>query len=269
MSETPLRVVLMAHDEDELYADGVASWLDRHEQLVGLIRIVDSGRTRRRRIRREWRRSGTAGLADVLAWRVYHRLRFGRDAERTRTRLLAALNPPGSARPAAPVLRTGSPNGEPVQAFLKQVDADLMLALVKHILKPAVFTLPRHGTYVLHPGICPEYRNAHGCFWALARGDQDRVGMTLLRIDEGVDTGPAYGYFNLPREQWSASPIALQQQVVLENLEPIVDRLHDVVAGRAQPLDVRGRESGTWGQPRLTAWWRRPVRRATGATPHG
>jgi hypothetical protein len=259
----------MAHDEDALYADGVASWLDRHEQLVGLIRVVDSGPTRRRRIRREWRRSGTLGLADVLAWRLYHRLRFGREAARTRARLLAGLIPSGSAAPAAPVLRTGSPNSEPVQDFMKQADADLMIALVKHILKPAVFGIPRHGTFVFHPGICPEYRNAHGCFWALARGDRDRVGMTVLRIDDGVDTGPAYGYFSLPAERWSESPIALQQQVVLENLEPIMRRLRDVVAGRAQPLDVSGRESGVWGQPRLTAWWRRPVRQPIRASSRG
>jgi hypothetical protein len=262
-------VVLMAHDEDQLYADGVASWLDRHEQLVGIIRIVDSGRTRRRRIRREWRRSGTLGLADVLAWRLYHRLRYGSEAARTRARLMADLMPPGARAPAAPVLRTGSPNGLPVQAFLQQADAELMIALVKHILKPAVFDIPRHGTFVFHPGICPEYRNAHGCFWALARGDRDRVGMTVLRIDDGVDTGPAYGYFRLPAERWSESPIALQQQVVLENLAPIMHRLRDVVAGTAQPLDVSGRESGVWGQPRLTAWWRRPALNTTALGAHG
>ncbi|HET8633338.1 MAG TPA: formyltransferase family protein [Gemmatimonadales bacterium] len=269
MTDRPLRVVLMAHDEDQLYADGVASWLNRHEQLAGIVRIVDSGRTRRRRIRREWRRSGTLGLADVLAWRLYHRLRYGSEAARTRARLLADLMPAGARPPAVPVLRTGSPNGQPVQAFVQQADADLMIALVKHILKPAVFALPRHGTFVFHPGICPEYRNAHGCFWALARGDRDRVGMTVLRIDDGVDTGPAYGYFTLPAERWSTSPIALQQQVVLENLAPIMRRLHEVVAGSAKPLDVTGRESGVWGQPRLTAWWRRPAPKALAQRAHG
>lgn len=269
MSESRLRVVLMAHDEDQLYADAVAGWLDRHEELVGIVRIVDSARTRRRRIRREWRRSGTLGLADVLAWRAYHRLRYGNEAARTRARLLAELLPPGAAPPSAPVLRTASPNGAPVQGFLRQADADLMIALVKHILKPAVFAIPRHGTFVLHPGICPEYRNAHGCFWALARGDRTRVGMTVLRIDEGVDTGPAFGYFSLPEERWSRSPIVLQQQVVLENLGPIMQRLHEVVAGRAAPLDTTGRESGVWGQPRLTAWWRRPAAAPAEAPAHG
>ena len=60
------------------------------------------------------------------------------------------------------------------------------------ILKRTIFEIPRAGTFVLHPGICPEYRNAHGCFWALANRDLDRVGMTLLRVDAGIDTGPVY-----------------------------------------------------------------------------
>src|SRR5436309_328007 len=33
-------------------------------------------------------------------------------------------------------------------------------------------SLPARGTFVLHTGICPEYRNAHGCFWALARSEE-------------------------------------------------------------------------------------------------
>ena len=72
-----------------------------------------------------------------------------------------------------------------------------MVARCKRILKERIFAVPRPGTYVLHPGICPEYRNAHGAFWALARRDLDKVGLTLLRIDKGVDTGPVYGYFTL------------------------------------------------------------------------
>jgi hypothetical protein len=61
----------------------------------------------------------------------------------------------------------------------------------------------------------------------------------------------------------------LQQQVVLENLAPIMRRLHEVVAGSAKPLDVTGRESGVWGQPRLTAWWRRPAPKALAQRAHG
>ena len=74
----------------------------------------------------------------------------------------------------------------------RSVQPDLAIARCKVILKREIFEIPRVGTFVMHPGICPEYRNAHGCFWALVNRDLDRVGMTLLRVDAGIDTGPVY-----------------------------------------------------------------------------
>ena len=82
------------------------------------------------------------------------------------------------------VLRTTSVNSAECVAFVRACAPDFMLARCKTLLKPAVFTVPPGGTYVLHPGICPEYRNAHGCFWALACGDLSRVGLTLLLIPD-------------------------------------------------------------------------------------
>jgi folate-dependent phosphoribosylglycinamide formyltransferase PurN len=256
----------MAHADEPLHADGVARWFAQSADLAGMVLIDDSLRTKRRRIRREYLRSGLIGVADVFAWRIYHRLRFGRTSAATRRELLWRLRQAPPLSPATPVLRTSSPNTAAVAEFLRSARPDVMIALAKHILKPEIFSVPAHGTFVFHPGICPEYRNAHGCFWALARGDADRVGMTLLRIDEGIDTGPVLGHYSLPRERWSSSPLALQHQVVLENLPALLQRLQQVVAGEAVPVDVSGHQSASWGQPRLTAWLSR--NRAAGvATP--
>jgi len=51
------------------------------------------------------------------------------------------------------------------QEFLCKAAPDLTIARCKFILKESIFAVPRDGTFVMHPGICPEYRNAHGCFW--------------------------------------------------------------------------------------------------------
>ncbi|MGA7439404.1 MAG: formyl transferase, partial [Luteibacter sp.] len=111
----------------------------------------------------------------------------------------------------------------------------------------------------MHPGICPEYRNAHGCFWALAERDLDRVGLTLLRIDAGVDTGPIYGYFTYAFDETRESHMRVQYRMVLENLDALAQRIRDIVAGDALPVDVTGRPSGVWGQPWLSRYlrWKR------------
>ena len=40
-----------------------------------------------------------------------------------------------------------------------------------------------------HCGITPEYRGAHGGYWALYRGDRENCGVTVHLVDPGVDTG--------------------------------------------------------------------------------
>jgi methionyl-tRNA formyltransferase len=119
----------------------------------------------------------------------------------------------------------------------------------------------------MHPGICPEYRNAHGCFWALARNDPGRVGMTLLRIDAGIDTGPVYGYYRCAFDSARDSHIVIQNRVVLDNLDALAARLREVAAGRARPLDTSGRASAEWGQPWLSAYraWKRAARKEASA----
>ena len=132
-------------------------------------------------------------------------------------------------------------------------------------LKPAIFELARKGTFVLHPGICPEYRNAHGCFWALANRDLSRVGMTLLRVDTGVDTGPIYLQATCVIDEAHESHIVIQYRVVLDNLDAIGRTLVSIGRGEEQtPLQTTGRRSATWGQPRLSDYlrWKRTARRS-------
>jgi methionyl-tRNA formyltransferase len=142
----------------------------------------------------------------------------------------------------------------------------MVLARCKSLIKESIFSLPTRGTYVMHPGICPEYRNAHGCFWALANGDSEKVGMTLLRIDRGVDTGPIYGYYKYHGNEWEESHIVIQSRVVLDHLPELERKLVEIYEGRATPLNTSGRESATWGQPWLTKYLKWKLRARTSST---
>jgi methionyl-tRNA formyltransferase len=174
---------------------------------------------------------------------------------------LCAAYPELSPRTA--VLATSGPSTPEAAAFIRRCGPDLMLARCKSLLSQEVFELPVRGTFVLHPGICPEYRNAHGCFWALANDDLQKVGATLLRIDKGVDTGPVYGWYGYAYDEVVESPFVIQHRVVLENLDGIRRTLIDVAEGRATPLDASRRASAAWGQPWLTKYlrWKYRARR--------
>ncbi len=185
---------------------------------------------------------------DVLAYRVYHRSFLRRRDAAFETRLLSRL---ASAYPAVaaslPVLTTSTPNSPETRAFLERVQPDLMIARCKVILKREIFSAPRLGTYVMHPGICPEYRNAHGCFWALAENDVDKVGMTLLRADAGIDTGPVFGFFSYPYDEATESHVTIQRRVVFENLDRVRDTLLEIERGTAPIIDTSRPEVGQLG----------------------
>ena len=256
-----MRTVLITSAGSRLNREVMPAFLASTFDLVGIVEIEDSRGDAFSRLRHEWKRSRLR-IVDVLAFHLYYRLWLAR-----RDRLddyvaekLAALPP----APDVPVLTTHDVNTPATRAFLESLEPDICLAACKSILRREIFEVPRHGTFVVHPGICPEYRNAHGCFWALARRDLDRVGATLLRIDEGVDTGPVYAYYTTPYDERSESHIVIQRHVVYENLDQIGRDLQRVVGESLEPIDTTGRTSKAWGQPRLSSYlrWRREARNA-------
>jgi folate-dependent phosphoribosylglycinamide formyltransferase PurN len=257
MGPSPVRTLLICHHDSRLDREFLPRWLASFSEFVGIVNIRDPRQQLLRRSRREIKRSGLLGLADVVAFRMYYRLLLAQ-GDATREQALArALELQYPALPeAAPVHETESPNDAATAAFIAAARPDVVLARCKHLLKREVFSIARTGTFAMHPGICPQYRNAHGCFWALANGDRDNVGMTLLKIDAGIDTGPIFGFFKRPLDDPRETHASIQNRVVFENLPAIRDTLLQVHDGSARPLEVSGNPSAVWGQPRLTAYWR-------------
>lgn len=234
-------------------------------QLAGIVVIRDKPGRRWRVALREVARVGMLGFLDVLAFRAYAWFAHTRsasawvDAElgRLRRRYPAPLH-------RVPTVVVSNPNDERARGFIARLRPDLIVARCKFILKPEVFELARAGAFALHPGICPEYRNAHGCFWALANRDLSRVGMTLLRLDRGVDTGPVFLHATYPFDEVRESHDVIQHRVVFENLDRIGRTLRAIGRGEPpQPIETANRDSAVWGQPRLTRYlkWKRDARR--------
>ncbi len=247
-----MRTLLICHEHAALDREGLARWLGTFSTVVGTVVVREPAGRLRQRVVREIRRVGFWRFLDVLAFRLYYRLWQAPSDRRVEGRELEWLRTRFPDRPNAPEMIVGSPNSVKAEAFIRRSEPDMIIARCKTLLHERIFSIPRLGAYAMHPGICPEYRNAHGCFWAMASGDAGNVGMTLLRIDAGVDTGPVFGYFRVdadPRE----SHVLTQHRAVLDHLDAIRDKLLEIAAGTAVPIDTQGRRSAVWGQPWLTA----------------
>lgn len=267
------KAVLICHAGDRLDTDGLASWLACTMRLTGLVVITDRPGRVLNVAKREIRRIGWRGFLDVVAFRLFSRIVLHAKDEawkidelnRLRSRYPADLT-------AVPRIFVTNPNGEDARTFIQSLEPDVIIARCKFILKPAVFELAGTGAFALHPGICPEYRNAHGCFWALVNRDMDRVGMTLLKIDKGIDTGAVYLQAGCIVDEMNESHTVIQYRVVTENLDAIAHAIIALHDGLNPPtVATQDRKSATWGQPRLSDYlrWKRAARAAQVAQDFG
>jgi methionyl-tRNA formyltransferase len=108
----------------------------------------------------------------------------------------------GRALQMSPVKRYALERGIPVMqpeslrrdaqavAQLRALAPDLLVVVAYGlILPPAVLDLPARGCVNLHASLLPRWRGAAPIQAALLAGDE-RTGVSLMRLEEGLDTGP-------------------------------------------------------------------------------
>ncbi|MFN8422348.1 MAG: methionyl-tRNA formyltransferase [Anaerolineae bacterium] len=95
----------------------------------------------------------------------------------------------GAAGLPAPSLRRG-PAAEAALAALADLAPDLVVvAAYGLLLPPAVLDGPPFGALNVHASLLPRWRGAAPIQRAILAGDAE-TGVTIMRMDEGLDTGP-------------------------------------------------------------------------------
>ena len=101
------------------------------------------------------------------------------------------------------------------------------------VLSPEVLALPPHGCLNLHASLLPRWRGAAPIAAAILAGDET-TGVTVMRMDEGLDTGPILAQREMQiRPDDTASSLAER----LSNLgaELLLESLPAYLAGDLQP----------------------------------
>jgi folate-dependent phosphoribosylglycinamide formyltransferase PurN len=117
-------------------------------------------------------------------------LTLARGLRKAWRRMLAGFEARYADWPPVPLSVHPSANDEELAELIEREKPDLVLVSGTDLLKK--HTLDRIGTKVmnLHTGISPYIRGAPNCTnWALALGEFDLIGNTVMWIDPGVDSG--------------------------------------------------------------------------------
>jgi methionyl-tRNA formyltransferase len=73
----------------------------------------------------------------------------------------------------------------------------IVVAAFGQLLRPPVLALPQRGCLNVHASLLPRYRGAAPIPAAILAGDA-RTGVTIMRMDEGLDTGPILAQAECP-----------------------------------------------------------------------
>jgi methionyl-tRNA formyltransferase len=115
------------------------------------------------------------------------------------------------------------------------------------LLPPPVLTLPRLGCVNIHASLLPRWRGAAPIQRAILAGDTES-GVSIMRLDEGLDTGPVLGVRRCPitREHTAAS---LGTQLAELGAEALIEALEGLEAGTLRAVPQA--ESGVSYAPKI------------------
>jgi methionyl-tRNA formyltransferase len=109
----------------------------------------------------------------------------------------------------------------------------VVVAAFGQILRPNVLDLPPLGCLNVHASLLPRWRGAAPIQAALLAGD-DRTGVTILRMDPGVDTGPLLSQRSLSIDPGETGG-SLFGRLASLGAELLLETLPDYLSGELRP----------------------------------
>lgn len=133
-----------------------------------------------------------------------------------------------------PVLQPISLKTEQIQKQIRDLNADILIVVAYGLLLPqAVLSLPRLGCLNVHGSLLPRWRGAAPIQRACLCGDTE-TGITLMQMDEGLDTGDILLQIACPIEKEDTSA-SLYQKLAKLGAGALPNLLTQLLAGDVYP----------------------------------
>lgn len=149
-----------------------------------------------------------------------------------------ALTPPPVKELAValglPVIQPHRLSESEAMAQLRGWDPNLIVvAAFGQILKPEALELPKHGCVNVHASLLPRWRGAAPIHAAILHGDK-QTGVTIMRMDPGLDTGPILGQRAIQIQPQDTAG-TLSERLAKLGAETLIDTLPAYLQGDLKP----------------------------------
>ncbi len=89
------------------------------------------------------------------------------------------------------VYQPDSINSKEAIEKLRNIKPDCIVVIAYgQILKSEILNLPKYNCINVHASLLPKYRGAAPINWAIINGGESETGITIMKMEKGLDTGP-------------------------------------------------------------------------------
>jgi folate-dependent phosphoribosylglycinamide formyltransferase PurN len=143
-----------------------------------------------------------------------------------------------------------SVNDSRTATLLQQISPSVIVVNGTRILDEKLLRASDGVFLNTHVGITPLYRGVHGGYWAQASGDPEHFGVTIHKIDKGIDTGEiiAQAFTSAAStDNFSTYPL-LQIAIAIPILKQAV---RDALDGKLETISAPAGKSKLWTHPTI------------------
>jgi folate-dependent phosphoribosylglycinamide formyltransferase PurN len=263
-----LRTVFVGFDNDLNRV--LAHWLEQRTDLAGCVWIPSTTQwltTRKGRmdfLRQRLKKRGLLRTLDeALFFLYYHATERNNSNTRAASQLVKDYWRNNElANGWGPFLPTRKINDEKVIKYVERLKPDIIISHCIHqFFGKRLRNAAKHGVFLLHIGILPEYRGLYSPFWTLHNCDFDNFGYTLFRLNEGIDAGEAFVQGRTPNVDVAHDNHALIEfKTVFAALPAIEEFFKEMENGTAKPIERPNAVPGYYSYPGLTDYIRQRIR---------
>ena len=149
-----------------------------------------------------------------------------------------------------------------VAQWLRELSVDVAVVVAYgRILPPDVLAAPRLGCLNVHASVLPRHRGAAPIQWSILAGDTE-TGVTLMKMDEGLDTGPMLSIRRTPIDPDETSQ-SLSDRLCALGVALVEEELGHYLAGLLTPVPqdhARHTLAPLLTKEMAVLDWRRPAR---------
>ncbi len=144
-----------------------------------------------------------------------------------------------------PLLKIDNINDPEAVETVREMGIDWLFVIGwSQIVKKELLETPKKGCIGMHPTLLPMGRGRASVPWAILKG-LDKTGVSMFKLDEGVDTGELLGQVVIPLRP-DIDATELYDKVNRAHIELIEKYWGDIVADRIHPVKQDDAKATIW-----------------------